>query len=287
MSLPWAATPGLQPPSIAAIAESRFPWIALVNSDVELHPQWLASLLNAARDTGAWFAGGKMLLASDPTLLDGTFDLIALSGCSWRAGNGRKDSAFPTQYRTHQRRTALLPATAALYRRELFERVGTFAEIYESYLEDTDLSLRCAASGLTGVYEPSAICRHHGSASSGAWSERVVFLLARNQALLVKRLFPTQLPLRWKLKIFVGHGLWGFLALRHGRLRAWLRGRNDARRTGVSRVSLDVPQLLATLTASEHELFRLQRASGWDLYWRLYFLFTGFITGVGTRGGTK
>ncbi len=252
------------------IAACSTKWIGLINSDVELHAEWLSSLLLAAEDTGAWFATGKIFSALDPRRLDGTWDLIARSGCPWRAGAGQPDSA---RFATRQY-VALTSATAVLYRRDLFARVGKFSELYGSYLEDVDFGLRCAAAKLAGVYEPAAVCHHHGSASGGVWSHRTTYLLARNQSLLVRRLFPPGLRRRWRWNILVGQILWGLVAFRHGQFGAWLCGKQDARRLLVEPVP-GLDGLEEIIRNSENEIYRMQRGAVRDLYWRLYFYLTG------------
>ena len=61
------------------------------------------------------------------------------------------------------------PWTAVLYRAEVFQRVGLLEERFESYLEDADFGLRCAALGIAGRYVPEARAVHVGSASLGRW----------------------------------------------------------------------------------------------------------------------
>ncbi len=53
------------------------------------------------------------------------------------------------------------PFTAALFRCELFQRVGLLDEDFESYLEDIDFGIRCAAAGLRASTfpRPSPIIR--------------------------------------------------------------------------------------------------------------------------------
>jgi GT2 family glycosyltransferase len=252
------------------IEECGTAWVAVVNSDVELRPDWLAGLMNAGAETNAWFVTGKILSAAGGTIIDGSWDLIAKSGCAWRAGHGKPDAAAFSRRRT----ISMSSATAVLYRRKLFEVTGPFEESYESYLEDVDLSLRCMAAGLTGVYEPAAVCTHAGSASTGRWSHQAAYLNARNQDLLVRRVFSIDMRRDWRWKIAVGRLLWGLVALRHGRLRAWLRGKRDARRIVVPEPSVSIA-LRQSISAAEREIFELQRLTGWDWYWRLYFWITG------------
>ena len=118
----------------------------------------------------------------------------------------------------------MAPATAALFRMELFARVGMLDTAFESYLEDVDFGLRCGLAGLAGVYVPGAVAYHWGSASLGAWSARVVRLIARNQVYLVQKHYPLR---RYWWPILVGQLLWGLVALRHGTGWAFLRGKLD------------------------------------------------------------
>jgi hypothetical protein len=245
------------------IAACSADWVALVNSDVELCPDWLEKLLDAAQDTQASFCCGKLFKTGDRSILDGAWDLIAASGMPLRAGNGQPDStAFGSR-----RSIAMTSATAALYRRELFTSVGVFDERYGSYLEDVDFSLRCAVAGFRGAYEPGAVAYHIGGASGGA----MVRLFARNQVLLVRKLFPVELQRKFRSRIKLGRLLWGALALRHLQFAAWVKGLKDARLTSMDPAPLDSAKLEQLLLESEREIDSLH---GTDLYWRLYFLFT-------------
>src|SRR5436190_2174944 len=186
------------------IAECRTEWLAIVNSDVEAAPEWLAHLAAALADGNAWFATGKILQALDRKLIDGTFDTLSRGGCAWRAGHGRPDGAeFSVR-----RRVWFPPGTAALFRAELFRRIGGFDESFESYLEDVDLGLRCAIAGLDGWYVPEAIAWHRGSATLGRWHPETVRRISRNQLFLVRKHYPASLLLRFAWPILVGQGLW-------------------------------------------------------------------------------
>jgi len=63
---------------------------------------------------------------------------------------------------------------AAIFRKELFDRLGALDERFESYLEDIDFGIRCATAGLTGIYVPEAVAYHTGSATLGRWHPTTV-----------------------------------------------------------------------------------------------------------------
>jgi GT2 family glycosyltransferase len=239
------------------------PWVAILNSDVELDPRWLESLLSHAGD--ASFATGLILDANTRTVIDGTYDLVTRAACAWRAGNGepRPGIAAATEP------IAIAPGTACLFRTEVLRRLGGFDERYGSYLEDVDLGLRCLREGFGGVYVPCAIAWHHGSATLGRWNPGVVRLISRNQVLLVSRHYDRPLFRACLWPIFAGQLLWGFVALRHGAGLAWASGKLEGLR-GFRLEGTPNRQVREFLTASEREI--CVRATG--AYWRWYFRLT-------------
>ncbi|HLG95935.1 MAG TPA: glycosyltransferase family 2 protein [Bryobacteraceae bacterium] len=243
-------------------------WIVILNNDVLPEPDWLSNLVNGIGE--AWFATGKLLDASRPDRVDGTFDAISRGACAWRCGHGRPDSDVWRQARAIH----FAPLTAALFRAALFERIGLLDETLESYLEDVDLGLRCAAQGLTGVYVPSAIAYHQGSATLGKWHPDTVRRISRNQLLLVAKHYPRNWILRYGWPVLVGQALWGFTALRHGRFLAYLAGKLDALRLFRSLRGEPPANIPAILEQSEGQVRELQSLTGYDLYWRLYFALT-------------
>ncbi|MBM3775944.1 MAG: glycosyltransferase family 2 protein, partial [Acidobacteria bacterium] len=236
--------------------------------------QWLELLLRAAAGRGAWFATGKILNASRNDEIDATYDAVSRAGCAWRIGHGRRDGPEFDSVREIR----LAPATACLYRTELFRRVGLFDESFESYLEDVDFGLRCALANYTGVYVPDAVAYHWGSATLGRWHPRTVRLIARNQVLLLAKHVPRELLLRNAWRILAGQLLWAAVAARHGRLGPCCRGKLEAMRLFRSvRKTRQPPSghIEEVMLASERDIRRVQAQTGFDWYWRLYFFLAG------------
>ena len=257
------------------IRESRTEWIAALNDDVELAPDYLARLADAARDPSVWFATGKILSGGEGSRIDGTFDAVCRGGSAWRVGHGRADSpAFSAG-----RPISCVPWTAALFRAEVFDRVGHLEESFESYLEDVDFGLRCVKHGLRGVYVPEAVARHAGSSTLGRWHPETVRRIARNQLLILARHYPARLLLRYAWPILVAQSAWGPVAFRHGTGLAWVRGKLQgllqfpAARRGCERI--DAAVLSSWLCENERTIRAVQEETGFDSYWRVYFLLTG------------
>jgi GT2 family glycosyltransferase len=252
------------------IEASRSDKLAIVNSDVELAPDWLEKL----NDSGAQFATGKILSASNPELIDGTYDLLCRGSCPWRAGHGKPDGpvfSVPAAIQS-------APFTAALFDREIFRRVGMLDERFESYLEDVDFGLRCAAQGIRGAYVPDAVCTHQGSAALGRWHSDSVRRMARNQVYMIAKQYPGSMVLRWLWPILLAHLLWGALAVGHSAGLGWLRGKWEGviGFRAVRRSTQQIPEhtLYEILSRQESAIRRLQHQLGADLYWRIYFALT-------------
>ncbi len=243
------------------ISEAGHPLVAILNSDVELAPDYLEKLAAV----NAPFATGKIL--SPAGLLDGTFDLTCRGATTLRCGAGRADAPPFDQ----PREIASPPWTAVLYRAEVFRQVGLLEESFESYLEDADFGLRCAAQRITGRYVPDARAIHVGSAALGRWHAETVRRMARNQLFLVARHY-SALDL-WP--VLVAQVLWGVVAVRHGRGLAWARGKIQGLRClsaeGMQNLQKD-PKLLEQILRSNEQI--IQSVSR-DTYWKLYFLLTG------------
>ena len=256
------------------IRESGTEWVAILNSDVELAPDYLATLQRA----GAPFASGKILSAQSPDRIDATFDAVAKSGCALRLGQGVPDGPLYSK----RRAISSPPWTAAVFRAEIFERIGLLNEAFESYLEDVEFGIRCALHGITGAYVPEAVAWHQGSAALGRWHPETVRRIARNQCYTVVLHYPR----RYFWNVLVGQALWGLVAARHGAGTAWLRGKWEGvrHRRQANLINCGTtaaaPHLLDRWLRQNENLIRDQeRAAGWDWYWRLYFLLTA--------GGTK
>jgi GT2 family glycosyltransferase len=247
------------------IEETRSEWIAILNSDVELAPDYFARLT----DSPSAFATGKILDARRNGLVDGTFDLTCRGGTTWRAGSGRPDGALWSKPQA----IWSAPWTAVVYRSQVFRKVGLLETRFESYLEDVDFGLRCAAHGIAGAYIPDAVAWHRGSATLGKWHPETVRRIARNQVWLAAR----HLSGQW-WPALVGQALWGGVAMRHGAPLAWVRGVIEGLRN-FSTMRQFAPELADRLVENERQILELQRAAGIEQYWRLYFLLT--------RGGAK
>jgi hypothetical protein len=221
--------------------------IALVNTDVELEPDWIArAVARLEREPALGSVATKMVLMADPGVLDDAGDVLRRDGVAEQRGHGRPDG--PRFTRAGSVWGAC--AGAAVFRRDAVIAVGGFDERLFAYLEDVDLALRLRLAGWGCGYEP-VVARHarHGSQTSD--SPRIDALVARNTLLLVAKAF----PVRWLPLVAYRQAAWAWRAARAGRLREHagglaaalpllpgvLRERRSLRRGAVVRIGEAVP----------------------------------------------
>jgi GT2 family glycosyltransferase len=195
--------------------------VALVNTDVELAPDWLARTAAALEaDARAAAVACKMVSLREAALLDDCGDVLRRDGVCEQRGHGRPDDGrwdAPGEVFS-------ACAGAALYRRAPFDAAGGFDERFFSYLEDVDLGLRLRVAGWRCRYEP-AVARHWGAGSAGQLRRPVAGWVERNTLLLCARAFPWRW---WAGPVLYRQVAWAVAAARERRLRAFLGGARAA-----------------------------------------------------------
>ena len=160
-----------------AARASRAPWIALLNPDTRVAPDWLEALLQgAARWPNCPAFGSTQLRLDDPDVLDGAGDVWYAGGVAWRALEGRPLSANPPEGETFAPCGA-----AAFYDRERFIELGGFDERFFCYCEDVDYGFRVRLTGQVCIQLTDAIVYHAGSGTTGRHSEFTLFHGHRNR----------------------------------------------------------------------------------------------------------
>jgi GT2 family glycosyltransferase len=167
-------------------------WIVLLNPDAFPEPPWLETMLRTAeRHPEYSFFGSSLVLADDPTRLDGTGDVYHVGGLAFRRDHGR-----PVAKVKRESGEIFSPcAAAALYRRDALLEVGGFDESYFCYLEDLDLAFRLRFRGHRCLYVPEAVCLHMGSALTGRTSDFTIYHSHRNLVWTFVKNMPR--PLLW------------------------------------------------------------------------------------------
>ncbi|MGB9723271.1 MAG: glycosyltransferase family 2 protein [Chloroflexia bacterium] len=140
-----------------------FPYILLLNNDVEVEPTALGTLVAAAEAHPRAGILSPLILYADGgrVWFAGAYRRRFLPGISMPAYRRRRP--IPP----HPRPTDYATGCAVLLRREMLQEIGLLDESYFMYWEDWDLSERARRSGWQVLLIPTAVVRHHVSASTG------------------------------------------------------------------------------------------------------------------------
>ena len=158
------------------IRQARGKYIALLNNDTEVDPDWLEELvqvLETRKEIG--FCASMILLHDRRDLADTCGDFYNIAGAGGKIGHLQKASSYNRPLEVFG-----ACAGAAIYRRELLEELGGFDEDFFLAHEDTDLSFRAQLRGYRCLYVPTAVVYHRLHASLGQYSPKYVYYGHRN-----------------------------------------------------------------------------------------------------------
>lgn len=182
--------------------------VALVNSDAIVEPPALRALVDALTDDVA-IATASVRLADQPDTLNSAGNPVHFTGLSWAGALGQ-----PASQHAAPRDVASASGATLAMQRQVWDELGGFDATYFTYLEDTELSLRCWLLGLRVVYVPKALSRHHYAFSRNPLKH---YYLERNRLLMVLTLFERRTLLLlapglllWEAAVFVGAVLQGW-----------------------------------------------------------------------------
>jgi GT2 family glycosyltransferase len=180
----------------AAYRHASGHYIALVNNDVILDRDWLATVV-AALDADPKLAAVQVILRRDENTIDGAG--IDISDGTFRqankgAGVGSRESgvevestAFvPTPDTRNPTPAWGISATAALYRREALGDT-IFDETLFAYYEDVDLCARLHEAGWRTEVLPVIKATHRGSQSAAILGRDALRLRTRNRYLVARK----------------------------------------------------------------------------------------------------
>ena len=204
------------------VASGEF--IALVNNDVRTELDWLERLLQAmVADPDIGICASKLIFDGTEAI-DSAGNGLTTGGVGFNRGLGmdRKDFSISE---------LIFGAcgAAVIYRRSMLQEIGFFDDDFFLYDEDADLSFRAQLGGWKCRYVPDAVAHHQGNATSERLSELHVYYHTRNLEFVWIKNMPAELMLRFlHHKLIQEFAAFGYLCLRHGRWKPFLRAKRDA-----------------------------------------------------------
>ncbi|MBI5467147.1 MAG: glycosyltransferase family 2 protein [Candidatus Kerfeldbacteria bacterium] len=234
-----------------ALQQPDCQYIALLNNDTAVDPQWLARLTAAAEQHTSYASFAcLMVYFNDVNRVDSAGHRLLPTGrvTNWGQRLARQDFSKPAE--------VFGPcAGAALYRREFFETVGLFDESLFAYYEDVDLNWRAVLRGLRCYYEPAAVVRHKGAGTSQG-NRRFQILSFRNRLIINTKDLPTDFMFSHLFR-YLGFELFMFaVLLLNGKFSAitqWWQARAGAQQ---SRKSI---QAQRTISLAQLRAFEVHR----------------------------
>lgn len=179
-----------------AIARADYPYVVLLNSDVEVTPGWTVPLLRRMVEhpgTGACQPKIRSFRArSEFEYAGAAGGLIDRNGYPYCYG--RLFSSVETdrgQYDDVEARPVAWASGAALMvRRDAYLALGGLDEAFFAHMEEIDLCLRMRAAGYDVEAVPASTVYHIGGASLSQGSPRKTYLNFRNNLLLLHKNLP-------------------------------------------------------------------------------------------------
>jgi GT2 family glycosyltransferase len=210
----------------ACLESSDTDFVALLNNDLELEPDWLPTLVRTMLERPeAGSAQGKLIDYDRRDVLDGAGDIVLWASPAFRRGHGEPDQG---QYDEPEQVLAV-SAAAGLYRRSALDDVGLFDEHLYCTYEDTDWGLRAQLAGWSCLYVPTAVAYHMGSATLASQpSSDSLYRHWRNAMWLVIKNIPGSSLLRHGHELLLYHAGMVFYSARDRAFGAYLKAWRDA-----------------------------------------------------------
>jgi len=166
---------------------SKGEYVALLNNDTEVEPNWLSELVKVAQsDKRIGMCASKIILGDNQAQIDAAGHLIYPDGLNRGRGHREKDVG---QYDIKEE--VLFPsACAAIYSRDMLDEIGLFDEDFFAYGDDTDIGIRARLMGWKCIYVPTAVVYHYHSATLGNYAPLKAYLVERNRVWVLLKYFP-------------------------------------------------------------------------------------------------
>lgn len=171
----------------AGINACHTPYVLLLNNDTEVKEDFVLCM-ERFMDTHkrAFSASAKMISLHEPDVIDDCGDLYCALGWAYGIGKGKSRLRYEKDMKIFA-----ACGGAAIYRMEIFRKIGTFDENHFAYLEDIDVGYRAQIHGYRNYFCHDAVVYHAGSGSSGSrYNEFKINLSAKNSIYLIYKNMP-------------------------------------------------------------------------------------------------
>ncbi|MFH1968470.1 MAG: glycosyltransferase [bacterium] len=150
------------------VKASKGKYVLFLNNDTIVTKGWLSSLVKSIENNSKYGAVGSKLIKPDGRLQEAG-SIIYSNG--FTKGYGRGENPEKPEF-CFLREVDYCSAACLLVRRDLFNQIGGFDDIYSpARFEDVDICMEIRKRGYKVVYQPNSIVYHYEFGSSGSQEE--------------------------------------------------------------------------------------------------------------------
>lgn len=158
------------------IRQSNGDFIAILNPDTIVSPNWLTELLSAYRTNGDGLYQPKILSLYENNVIQSTGNMLHLFGFGFARDKGVPDN----NQREKIEQIGYASGTCLFTSAKILKKIGLFDSFLFLYHDDLDLGWRAAQLGIKSYYIPNSVI-YHAESYSLKWSSRKFFWLERNR----------------------------------------------------------------------------------------------------------
>lgn len=200
----------------AGFAKATGTYIATLNNDVVVDPQWLnqpVALFEKIRSIG--IVACRQMNFYNRETIDCLYTYPLRSLLLEPMGSTKR--YVQKELYTQPGFVFGAGGASALYRKAVITALGGFDERYFAYHEESDLCMRAFLSGWKCAYAPEAIVYHRGSFSFNTIQKKMVFLHERNRVWFIYKFYPLS---------YIGKNIFWILLWQLRVARVWIIKRN-------------------------------------------------------------
>jgi GT2 family glycosyltransferase len=197
-------------------------YIALLNPDTVAEKYWLKNLVEALESHPDAGICASKLIVDGENVIDSAGDGYSTFGHAFKRGEGKP----PDDYSESEYVFGAC-AGAAIYRREMIEKIGLFDEDIFLIFEDADLNLRAQLSGWKCFYVSDAVVYHKVGGSIKKIGPQSSYYVVRNDRIMKIKNLPRGIVFRKLPLLFLGEIIWFFYYLINGRIAYYHKANID------------------------------------------------------------